>query len=1283
MKNEPTPKCPQCGVELPPNPPAGLCPRCLMALNLKTKTAFSGEAVSGARTAEPPLPPTDIAPHFPQLEILECLGRGGMGVVYKARQKSLNRLVALKLLAPERSADPQFAARFEKEARALATLNHPNIVTIHDHGQAGGFYYLLMEYVDGVNLRQLLHGKRVSPHEALAIVPQICDALQYAHDQGIVHRDIKPENILMNRRGRVKVADFGLAKIVEPVCDRREEEEDEGRRSQAPAAENLTDAGKVMGTPQYMSPEQIEAPGEVDHRADIYALGVVLYEMLTGELPGKRIEPPSTKVQIDVRLDEVVLRALESKPALRYQTAHELRTQVEASLAHPAPSAPAHLLKSADARVAWPAANPATGAPSGRLNAPSVGAVELHTDRLVLRSGGEHREIPLAALSACGEAVPPFWFSPAGHRYAAVEFADPATGLRQRLVFQAGTPLFVLPSTTALRAAEWLAAIRTAHQAATGRDLPAWPDPWVFPLRAWPALLPLMLILIPTSLLLLILLMPGRLDLDPRLIAPLSFAIAIFCGVLAARAWSLRRRAPSPAGHDNAGYFRAFHQALQAGDYDRAWQLTAPVFQQIHPRAEWVARMEATLRPLGSYVATERLGFHPSPHRCEIRERLRFANGRTLDVTRADARQPDGYWRVEQYELTNLRESPEPVVPSALSAPRLSRLAVSAALLAGNVLLVRGVWHRINSPGPRRDFRLWAGLALCGLVAAITVMRLPATSREVSQFLRSLSALLPSRKDAFTPDASIVLPMPRPGAACILDFETGRLLTPPDDLAQTLAQGDVYLGDAALRWLRENGADAVVHMPMSSHGASLRLFEGMACTYAVNQNPPYDFSDFTAADVRHVIASSPHENRQRFSANDAFYATPSVGPAAMAFLTREGTMRVLQIHGPNTHPAGGVRLRYKLVRENLASSIAPAAAILPPDSFEPVIERTLPMSSTPGEISSWLDLETGEISHTPPGLGVWQDGPQLNFRVAGQIHLTDYLEASFDDADATAVKRYAESGHRAYMEKHGSLPGSGGGLRLRTPRPASYALVTEGGRVGLLETVGINDNPPSLRLRYKLVRTAGTPALALPAAAAAALQPGPEDGLRWRWRVTKTRPTRILYALQDSDLHDPDSFLVSAFQLDSFPLDGDHLAPKDIVLSLAHAGGSATLTLEDQSVPPERGRPQEQTQIIPLETWRQIAAQTAPVALAETHYQTLLEAEIVRHDDAGRAYPPRRLRLIARLTPPDLTDAPQALSEDDPVRTILPLTHAPAAAAITTPPDGSGTVPSATPPASR
>jgi len=316
-----------------------------MAMNMATQTDVADE--TGARDAKAGSPakapsPEEIAKFFPQLEIIECLGRGGMGVVYKARQPRLNRLVALKILAPEREKDPAFAGRFEKEAQALARLSHPNIVTIHDFGEAGGMYYLLMEFVDGVTLRQLLNASRVSPREALAIVPQICDALQFAHDHGIVHRDIKPENILLDRLGRVKVADFGLAKLVESGRPGHSDAANKGGMGKAEiisagdaaapgtgALRELTDPDKIMGTPQYMAPEQVSHPADVDHRADIYALGVVFYQMLTGELPGKRLEAPSKKVQIDARLDEIVMRALEQKPELRYQQASVLKTQVE------------------------------------------------------------------------------------------------------------------------------------------------------------------------------------------------------------------------------------------------------------------------------------------------------------------------------------------------------------------------------------------------------------------------------------------------------------------------------------------------------------------------------------------------------------------------------------------------------------------------------------------------------------------------------------------------------------------------------------------------------------------------------------------------------------------------------------------------------------------------------------------------------------------------------------------------------------------------------------------
>ena len=299
------PECPRCGGKVAADAPEGLCVRCLAKLNLTDDSVLTG---AEAPRSEPPSL-EEIAPHFPQLEVLACLGRGGMGVVYKARQKSLDRLVALKILAPEREKDPQFAERFAREAQALAKLSHPHIVTVYDFGQADGLFYLLMEYVDGVNLRQLLRTRRLEPKEALAIVPPICDALQYAHDHAVVHRDIKPENLLLDKAGQVKIADFGIAKML--------------------GGDSTPDEEQGVGTPHYMAPEQHATPQAADHRADIYSLGVVLYEMLTGELPVGQFELPSRKVRIDVRLDEIVLRALNREPELRFQKAGQMKTAVE------------------------------------------------------------------------------------------------------------------------------------------------------------------------------------------------------------------------------------------------------------------------------------------------------------------------------------------------------------------------------------------------------------------------------------------------------------------------------------------------------------------------------------------------------------------------------------------------------------------------------------------------------------------------------------------------------------------------------------------------------------------------------------------------------------------------------------------------------------------------------------------------------------------------------------------------------------------------------------------
>ena len=305
-------KCPRCGEPFDPTrSPGGLCPACLLARGMESE---AGQGLQEGPPGGAPSPsPEELAPLFQDLVIEERIGRGGMGSVYRARQVELDRAVALKIVPKQPEHGPAFTERFRREARVLASLNHSGIVQVYDSGQVGEWMYFVMEYVDGVNLRQLLGRGRVDPETALSIVNQVCESLRYAHDKGVVHRDIKPENVLLDRTGTVKIADFGLARLLGTVQPEL----------------TLTRTGQAMGTPHYMAPEQWTSPQDVDHRADIYSLGVVFYELLTGELPIGRFEPPSRAVQVDVRLDEVVLKTLETRPEHRYQHTSEVQSDLE------------------------------------------------------------------------------------------------------------------------------------------------------------------------------------------------------------------------------------------------------------------------------------------------------------------------------------------------------------------------------------------------------------------------------------------------------------------------------------------------------------------------------------------------------------------------------------------------------------------------------------------------------------------------------------------------------------------------------------------------------------------------------------------------------------------------------------------------------------------------------------------------------------------------------------------------------------------------------------------
>ncbi len=235
------------------------------------------------------------------------IGQGGMGAVYRGVQTQLGRSVAIKILHRNHGQDYSYPERFRREAQALAQMNHPNIVSVYDFGVVGDYLYYVMEYIEGTDLHQLMAQGPLSHARALEIIPAICDALGYAHAQSLVHRDIKPANILIAQDGRIKVADFGLAK-----------------RFNSDTA-LLTRTNMAMGTPDYAAPEQYDTRAEVDHRADIYALGVVLYQMLTGQVPRGAWQPPSTLVGCDPRLDSVIVRALMPDRTLRYASASEFK----------------------------------------------------------------------------------------------------------------------------------------------------------------------------------------------------------------------------------------------------------------------------------------------------------------------------------------------------------------------------------------------------------------------------------------------------------------------------------------------------------------------------------------------------------------------------------------------------------------------------------------------------------------------------------------------------------------------------------------------------------------------------------------------------------------------------------------------------------------------------------------------------------------------------------------------------------------------------------------------
>lgn len=311
--------CPQCGAKLPDDAPEALCPACLMSKalpsNFDTVTLEASPWSKGSSVR-----------YVGDYELLDEVAAGGMGVVWKARQVKLDRLVAVKMIRGGALAGEEEVRRFHAEAQAAANLKHPNIVSIHEVGEHEGQHYYSMDFIEGTTLADVCHGKAMNAREAAALLRTVCDAVHFAHQRGVLHRDLKPHNLMLDASGQPHVLDFGLAKRLD---------DDQG----------LTMSGAVLGSPSYMAPEQAQGRHDrIGTHTDVHALGAILYQMLTGRPPFLASSAAETMMQVVQRepsaptrfnadipraLETICMKCLEKEPARRYATARELGEELE------------------------------------------------------------------------------------------------------------------------------------------------------------------------------------------------------------------------------------------------------------------------------------------------------------------------------------------------------------------------------------------------------------------------------------------------------------------------------------------------------------------------------------------------------------------------------------------------------------------------------------------------------------------------------------------------------------------------------------------------------------------------------------------------------------------------------------------------------------------------------------------------------------------------------------------------------------------------------------------
>lgn len=1252
-------KCPRCGKELPPSAPEGLCPACLGALNFATETEVTG---MDAKEALPPLSPAELAPHFPQLEILECLGRGGMGVVYKARQKSLNRLVALKLLAPERVQDAKFASRFAREAQALAALNHPNIVTIHDFGQAGGFYFLLMEFVDGVNLRQLLRSRKLQPTEALTIVPPICEALQFAHEHGIVHRDIKPENLLLAKDGRVKIADFGIAKMLGAVASDSSISLSSGGESQGEEAIPSDSATQqtTMGTPQYMAPEQRTQSQTADHRADIYSLGVVLYELLTGELPSDKLQPPSRKVQIDVRLDEIVLRALEKTPELRYQTAGEFKTQVEAVTAsvNPTASKPSALLKQARGRYTSPEylATPV----GGFLKHEGKGELSLFADHLMFAAAGQRKRISFDSLRQLAAARGPRWTSPAGHQYLSLIYEE--GDQKHHLLFMAGEGLFRLAADTEDTAADWVAAIQAAVRDSGRRAIPV-PEggsvvfgasPWLAALILIPMLL---LATLPWVLQVARVLNPAPNQApDPnRWIGLLPLLGFVGGGIVAVVLFSRRRK-----HSDSSGKSVSFHIAtviFYAGVILGLLLVDMLPFRFSRDSAYLlVIGIIALLSPFVGVMMGNALR---QAEQSQNKARLEQLKGRLKGLSIVAwllALPVIGFAIFFLFALLSLKGGWHPAVSEAVLVP-LTWLG--AGLLPWSALRLRQVCNITSSSSsrpahPARSkavaWLAFIAATLSGLVLAVFYWLadevVPSVSTLARQqmlwggFIFSIVAIVMGVKARRSNCGVVGLVVGLINATIWVvlftsgDFHSawyGRPTKRDFPYTQRLASEGfareqmVVLNDVSTRSGREGFRLRTGSVTVLPAGADRNLravyFRSSQADFMVDLvannrlvlAPGLKLADFpadhwdsaTPEEVTEALGVEAEGVEVQASNDDRFYHLPPTGalPKILALQTADGYRGLVQLIGFTENPAG-LKLRFKQIQVRGRYVDIPAE---PPVSVGA-------QEVSPGKTSASGNVTTSRVStrFAFPGASIVLTAAVLSVLFVGGVVLLVW-----------SVRKHGAKGCLL-----------AGAILLLVMLCLGFLVV--------LTSFWSYQAQPVPVMPGKVSALSGT----------ATLVHEYEQDLRWRWRVTKQQPAQVLFGVLDADATDSYTNVIPVSLKESLPKDDDWSRPKDIVLTLIKDGKTSTLKLEDQFIAPEPLRPNTVSTVVSLQSWQNIITQSKPVVLSSEYYQTLWEAEVVRYSADGTFKSPRRLQLVARLADPKHAEDFSALSEEDPVKEI-------------------------------